>query len=337
MTIRFGCPLCRSTFEVPDQQGGTKVNCPKCGQKLLVPMAAPPPSPQNRTVLADNLSAPIPVGKLEPLKKPTVLADNFSAPVPVGKLEPSRRPQSPRRPAPPEVLDQPEVVEDAPPRRKEPAPPRHVKWGRIFKAVASVLSTLLALAFGGVMLVYLIKTWRDGPQTSVVTVVAAEKSDKAKPLIPATKGLVPLSANESDEARQQILQQINGLRAVALAVPTKRNAKLEAAAQKHAENMARKEMLEHDLDGKDPADRVKVEKYRYALVNENIAALSVKNTQGHMDLSTACEMAVVGWKKSEDHNRNLMNPAVTETGIGVARNSDGVWYFCQVFAKPSND
>ena len=48
--IRFQCPRCQATFEVPDSQGGYKTNCPKCSQRLQIPR--PPPS---KTVLAPLL------------------------------------------------------------------------------------------------------------------------------------------------------------------------------------------------------------------------------------------------------------------------------------------
>src|SRR5579883_2178093 len=46
--IRFACPRCNTVLEVPDFQGGAKVACAKCRQRLQVPTLPP----INKTVLA---------------------------------------------------------------------------------------------------------------------------------------------------------------------------------------------------------------------------------------------------------------------------------------------
>jgi hypothetical protein len=45
--LHFACPRCKFQMEAPDAEGGTKIACPNCPQRLQVPM--PPPS---KTVLA---------------------------------------------------------------------------------------------------------------------------------------------------------------------------------------------------------------------------------------------------------------------------------------------
>jgi uncharacterized protein YkwD len=54
-------------------------------------------------------------------------------------------------------------------------------------------------------------------------------------------------------------------------------------------------------------------------------------------VTQACEIVVKGWKNSPPHFESIVNPALTETGIGVARGADGAFYFCQLFAKPLPD
>jgi len=50
--IRFQCPACQKVLKAEDRGAGTKINCPKCGQRLLVP---PPVQVENNTVLARPL------------------------------------------------------------------------------------------------------------------------------------------------------------------------------------------------------------------------------------------------------------------------------------------
>jgi hypothetical protein len=44
--IRFTCPRCKSVLSAPGNRGGTKTHCPKCQQRLQVPMP-----PANKTIL----------------------------------------------------------------------------------------------------------------------------------------------------------------------------------------------------------------------------------------------------------------------------------------------
>jgi DNA-directed RNA polymerase subunit RPC12/RpoP len=45
--FQYQCPRCKTRMESPFDQGGSKRNCPACGQRLQIP------SPPNKTILAD--------------------------------------------------------------------------------------------------------------------------------------------------------------------------------------------------------------------------------------------------------------------------------------------
>jgi uncharacterized protein YkwD len=99
------------------------------------------------------------------------------------------------------------------------------------------------------------------------------------------------------------------------------NEKLEKAAQKHAENMARTGRFSHNLDGKSPLDRMRDEGYM-GFGGENI----------QVNPSTAPATVAVGsWKNSPGHRANMLRESFKEIGVGVARSKSGMWYFCQVF------
>src|SRR5204862_1319323 len=56
IVIRYKCPACAIPLQAPDTHGGKKAHCPKCNQKLQIPV---PPPPLNKTILApldDELS-----------------------------------------------------------------------------------------------------------------------------------------------------------------------------------------------------------------------------------------------------------------------------------------
>jgi len=129
-----------------------------------------------------------------------------------------------------------------------------------------------------------------------------------------------------DKSRAGIHDKVNDLRGKAGLLPLTRNVKLDAAAQKHAENMAKQDKLSHELDGKRSKDRVKAEGYAATVVAENVAQAP----------GTAKSPAAVvdAWRYSSGHYKNIKLEQVVETGIGVARSKSGQWYYCQVFAAP---
>jgi uncharacterized protein YkwD len=138
---------------------------------------------------------------------------------------------------------------------------------------------------------------------------------------------VAQDTDTTDKARESIFKAVNDLRADGKVAALKRNAKLDAAAQKHAENMAKQQKASHELDGKTLKDRVAAEGYKLSGAGENIVAVPFTK-----DADTAATKAVKSWKDSPGHYQNIMRNLVTETGIGAAQDKDGTWYFCQVFA-----
>jgi uncharacterized protein YkwD len=130
-----------------------------------------------------------------------------------------------------------------------------------------------------------------------------------------------------DKYRDAIYDKVNELRDKGNLLPLLRNDKLDAAAQKHAENMAKQEKHSHELDGKRVKDRVLMEGYEAIVVAENTALAPPGSNK------TAAAVVQV-WRSSPGHYKNIMLDVLTETGIGVARGKSGKWYICQVFAAP---
>jgi uncharacterized protein YkwD len=117
-----------------------------------------------------------------------------------------------------------------------------------------------------------------------------------------------------------------GGRSFGPANPLRRNPLLDRAAAVHAQDMAQRGALEHEgRDGSSPADRVTRAGYRWRSVAENIAAGQ-----------TTAEQVVQSWARSPEHCANLMNPGVTEMGIGYAVNlkSEAGIYWAQKLARP---
>ncbi len=104
--------------------------------------------------------------------------------------------------------------------------------------------------------------------------------------------------------------------------PLKLNPKLMDAARKHAANMAAQEKLEHDLDGKTPADRADDAGYKWRSLSENIAARP-----------ETPKAALESWMDSPPHRANILEDKYTEIGVAVAKSKKGDLYWVQVFGK----
>jgi uncharacterized protein YkwD len=111
------------------------------------------------------------------------------------------------------------------------------------------------------------------------------------------------------------------------------NAKLTAAAQKHAEALAKLDKAgddgknPHILDGKRAPQRITAEGYKWSAVNENVS-LAIRQA----DPGAA---AVKGWKGSPGHRKNMLIAERTETGIGVGLGKAGKVWIVQLYATPA--
>jgi uncharacterized protein (TIGR03000 family) len=150
-----------------------------------------------------------------------------------------------------------------------------------------------------------------------------DKPEGDKPNPDKTKPGNPFDEIKMSEMEKAILDRTNAERKKKDLPELKPSPKLFVAARKHSENMARQEKLAHELDGKKPSDRVKEAGYPGGFVGENVAYGA-----------TTAEEVVSGWMESEGHRANILNKNFTEIGVGVAKASDGTFYFTQVFGRP---
>ncbi|GAB4453188.1 MAG: hypothetical protein OHK0029_05480 [Armatimonadaceae bacterium] len=130
----------------------------------------------------------------------------------------------------------------------------------------------------------------------------------------------------TEELVQEVHDRINQERKKQNRPPLTLNDRLNAAARKHSERMAKEQFFDHtDKRGDGPAERVNQERYQWVRVGENIAMNS--------GYKNPAEQAVAGWMKSPGHRRNILDGEFTETGIGIAYRGKAI-YFTQVFARP---
>jgi thiol-disulfide isomerase/thioredoxin len=141
---------------------------------------------------------------------------------------------------------------------------------------------------------------------------------------------VPTSGAGNVSVAQRILERVNAERTQRGIAPLRTHPRLDAAAQLHAEDMARFQYFSHtDRNGGSPQDRARSHGYT-ASCGENIA-LGASTAQAAMNL----------WMRSPGHRANILDGHYTELGVGRAQRG-GRHYWVQVFGcgqppRPSED
>jgi len=136
----------------------------------------------------------------------------------------------------------------------------------------------------------------------------------------------------SDADRAAILQRLNAARAQARDCGSERyeatgplvwNTRLEQAARRQSDDMARHDFFSHTgSDGSQIGDRVNRTGYRLRRAGENIAGGQ-----------TSDQAALDGWLTSPGHCRNIMQPAYRDVALTCTADEDStlVRYWTQVF------
>jgi uncharacterized protein YkwD len=123
------------------------------------------------------------------------------------------------------------------------------------------------------------------------------------------------------DLEKAVNQQINEYRASKKLPPLSVDPRISQIARIHSENMANgKATFSHDGFEK----RAKAITIPYQGVAENLAY--------NMGYSDPVRNAVEGWIKSDGHRKN-MEGKFNLTGIGIAKNAKGEYYFTQLFVR----
>jgi uncharacterized protein YkwD len=108
--------------------------------------------------------------------------------------------------------------------------------------------------------------------------------------------------------RKEMIERVNQARKSAGVPPLAVEPRLQQAAQAYAEEMLRRSFYAHKSpEGQVPRDRATLAGYDARIVAENIAAGSL-----------TVETVLGAWLLSSGHRRNLLDPALTDFGLGLA-------------------
>lgn len=132
-----------------------------------------------------------------------------------------------------------------------------------------------------------------------------------------------------------IVQMTNEFRRAEKLGEVKRNRELDLTARLFAEYLAKTGRFAHEADGRQPADRAKAAGYKFCTIAENLALNQA--SRGFKSEGLA-KQAVEGWKNSPGHRKNMVQPSVTEIGVGVAKapDADPKYLSVQLFGRPES-
>ena len=138
---------------------------------------------------------------------------------------------------------------------------------------------------------------------------------------------ITTSADDADAMKQDIVDRTNALRKENGVAMLRVNDKLMQAAQVRADEMAAHTVYSHTRPDGQKFNTVTDCPY----MAENIHRIA----DWTLSEQTLAEQAVADWNASAMHNKNMLNPKLSEIGIGLARgvNDSGnpCWYCVQLF------
>jgi uncharacterized protein YkwD len=121
-----------------------------------------------------------------------------------------------------------------------------------------------------------------------------------------------------------VVKAHNRLRAEAKRPALAVSSKLQAAAERHAKDMAAHKTMAHKgSDGSSAMDRITAAGYLYRRAGENIAAGSF-----------TIDRLMDGWMHSSHHKRNILG-SFSQIGVAYATAEDGKRYWCVTFGLPA--
>lgn len=139
---------------------------------------------------------------------------------------------------------------------------------------------------------------------------------------PTPQSEIVQSNPDPEMLEQQVHQLVNQYRVDRNLPPLKLDPRISRVARNHSQVMSRQGSLSHDnFEGR---VQVVANTIPYRSVAENVAFNS--------GYSNPANQAVQGWTDSTGHRRN-MEGNYDLTGIGIVKNTEGEYFFTQIFWK----
>lgn len=140
----------------------------------------------------------------------------------------------------------------------------------------------------------------------------------------------PLSPSVREALERDVIDVVNHARSSSAARSLEVNPAVTRAARGHAEELARRGLLDHasETPGRETfARRLAAEGApAWTLAGENLIQLPYT-------VLDVADDAVTGWLGSASHRSQMLESEYTHTGVGIARDQRGNWYVVQVFIR----
>ncbi len=145
-------------------------------------------------------------------------------------------------------------------------------------------------------------------------------------------GAAFVHAADVEEVARGVVEGTNAFRSAEGRAGLATDETLSRAAAGFARYLAEAGRIGHAADGRQPSDRAAAAGYSPCIIAENLAYQS--RSDGYPVAAPLVEAFMKGWQASPGHRKNLLDPDVTQTGVGVARDAAGRYYAVQLFGRP---
>ncbi|MFA9396947.1 MAG: SafA/ExsA family spore coat assembly protein [Clostridiaceae bacterium] len=161
-------------------------------------------------------------------------------------------------------------------------------------------------------------------QIGLSEIIAANKQISNPSLIyPGQKITIP-NIDDIKAQENEVIRLVNIERSKNGLSPLKTNWQLSRIARYKSKDMADLNYFSHySPTYSSPFDMIESFGLKFSAAGENIA----------MGQNTPQEV-MTAWMNSPGHRSNILSPAYTEMGVGLAQNKNGSYYWTQMFIKP---
>ncbi|MGB3535135.1 MAG: CAP domain-containing protein [Microcoleaceae cyanobacterium] len=137
---------------------------------------------------------------------------------------------------------------------------------------------------------------------------------------------IPVAAANNvnlEQLQQSVFQQVNEYRVSQNISPLTLDPTISQPSKQHSQNMATGKVPFSHNGAKQRFDKI-ANQISYQKIAENVGYNSGYNNPA--------EQVVQGWIKSDGHRENILGD-YNLTGIGIAKNDKGEYYFTQIFVR----
>lgn len=160
-------------------------------------------------------------------------------------------------------------------------------------------------------------------QVGISELISANPQIKNPSMIMPGQVLSIPNINDVKALENQVITLVNAQRAKVGLQPLKANWELSRVARYKSQDMAKKGYFSHTSPTYgSPFNMMESFGIRFTAAGENIA-MGQRTPQEVMN----------SWMNSSGHKANILNPSYNQIGVGLAKSSNGTYYWTQMFIK----